>query len=108
MSLDNEEREIVEAYRSGALKPKKLSKGETTRFRDAANATLSKDKRVNIRISSSDLQELQLQALEEGLPYQTFMASILHKFLRGKLVEQADNKRGERMLGRKTPSHRSR
>lgn len=108
MILDDEEKEIVEAYRSGELKPKKLSKSATSRFRDAANATLSKDKRVNIRISSSDLQELQLQALEEGLPYQTFMASILHKFLRGKLVEQTDNKRGERMRGRKTPSRRSR
>ena len=108
MNFDDDEREIIEAYRAGTIKSKKLSKVALETFRRAAKETLAKDKRVNIRISSRNLHELQLRALEEGLPYQTFTASILHKFLSGKLVAAVDNKRKQQMLSRKTPTHRSR
>jgi predicted DNA binding CopG/RHH family protein len=50
----------------------------------AARATLKKNKRVNIRISESDLEQLQRRAFEEGIPYQTLMTSVLHKFAYGK------------------------
>jgi predicted DNA binding CopG/RHH family protein len=52
-----------------------------------ARNTLKKDKRLNIRISERDLTELQRKAVTEGLPYQTYLSSIIHKFLSGKLVE---------------------
>ncbi|MFZ1402742.1 MAG: antitoxin, partial [Anaerolineae bacterium] len=54
-----------------------------------ARATFRKDRRVNIRLTEKDLVGLQLRALEEGLPYQTLMASILHKYVVGRLVEQS-------------------
>jgi len=52
-----------------------------------ARNTLRKDKRLNIRISERDLLELQKKAVNEGLPYQTYVSSILHKFVNGNLVE---------------------
>ena len=48
-----------------------------------------KDKRVNIRLSTSDLRDIQVKALEEGIPYQTLMASILHKYVTGRLTERS-------------------
>lgn len=55
---------------------------------ESAAYTLKKDKRLNIRISSRDLLELKRQAVEEGLPYQTYIAGILHKFVNGKYIEK--------------------
>ena len=55
---------------------------------EEARATAIKDKRVNIRLSTSDLRDIQVRALEEGIPYQTLIASILHKYVTGKLTER--------------------
>lgn len=85
--LDPDELEILAAYESGRLKTV-TSKAELERMRAAARATAVKDKRVNIRLSSADLQDLQARALAEGLPYQTLIASILHKYVSGRLAEQ--------------------
>jgi predicted DNA binding CopG/RHH family protein len=81
------EEEIIASFERGEWKPVRNQKGEIARFRAAAEATLLKDKRVNIRISSRDLEGLQAKAAEEGIPYQTLMASVLHKFVSGRLVE---------------------
>lgn len=62
-------------------------KEEIARYTSIASASLAKDKRVNIRISSRDLEDIQAKAAEEGIPYQTLMASILHKYVTGRLVE---------------------
>lgn len=86
--LDREEREILEAYREGKLEPVVLSAEEIERYRNAARAVSRKDKRVNIRMSSVDLRDLQIRAMQEGVPYQTLMSSVLHKFVTGKLVER--------------------
>jgi predicted DNA binding CopG/RHH family protein len=86
MKFDEYEKEILEAEQKGQLKRKRPSKKELTAYQKAARNTLSKNRRVNIRISESDLRELQIQALHEGIPYQTFMTSILHKFISGSLV----------------------
>ena len=61
--------------------------GEVARFSAMASAALLKDKRVNIRISSRDLENIQAKAAEEAIPYQTLMASVLHKYVTGRLVE---------------------
>ena len=58
------------------------------RDREAARNTARKDRRVNIRISSQDLELLQARALREGIPYQTLMASVLHKYVHGTLGER--------------------
>ena len=81
------EREILASFERGEWKPVRDQKGEITRLKAAAEATLLKNKRVNIRISSRDLEGLQARAAEEGVPYQTLMASVLHKFVSGRLVE---------------------
>ena len=84
--LDPYELEVLEAYEAGKLKPQ-VGKAELQRLRAAARATAIKDKRVNIRLSSVDLLDIQAKALEEGMPYQTLIASVLHKYVTGKLAE---------------------
>ena len=81
------EQEILASFERGEWKPVRNQRGEIARLRAAAAATLLKNKRVNIRISSRDLEGLQARAAEEGVPYQTLMASVLHKFVSGRLVE---------------------
>jgi len=85
--VTKEEQEILDSYEKGEWVPvKNLSKRKTELIKYARN-TLKKDKRLNIRISERDLNELQRKAVSEGLPYQTYVASIIHKFLNGKLKE---------------------
>jgi predicted DNA binding CopG/RHH family protein len=86
--LDNEELEILQALEAGTLKPVKDSAQRIQSHRSAATATFKKDQRLNIRISSRDLKNLQARALEEGIPYQTLAASLLHKYVSGQLVNQ--------------------
>lgn len=78
---------ITQAYESGRLKPV-TSRLERERLKAAARATAIKDRRVNIRLSAGDLQDIQVRALAEGLPYQTLIASILHKYVTGRLEER--------------------
>ena len=85
--LDAYEAEVLEAYESGKLKPM-ATKAELARMRAAARATAIKDRRVNIRLSSGDLHDIQAKALEEGMPYQTLIASVLHKFVSGRFAER--------------------
>jgi predicted DNA binding CopG/RHH family protein len=61
---------------------------ESKRYQAAARATIRKDKRVNIRMTERDLVHFQKKAMEEGLPYQTLISSILHKFINGRMVEK--------------------
>lgn len=88
MKLDVYEQEIVDAYDKGSLKPVATTKSELARYRAAARATAIKDRRVNVRLSSPDLTDIQARALEEGVPYQTLIASVLHKYVAGRLVEK--------------------
>ena len=85
---DEEELEILQAWEAGTLKPVSGMAEQAKAHRAAADATFKKDQRLNIRISSRDLKSLQARALEEGIPYQTFAASLLHKFVNGHLVSQ--------------------
>ena len=86
--LDPYELEVLEAYEAGKLKPI-ANKAELQRMRSAARATAIKDKRVNIRLSAIDLLDIQAKALAEGMPYQTLIASVLHKYVAGKFTEKA-------------------
>lgn len=82
------ERDILQAYGRGRLKSLSPSKAELKKFRASARATFIKDRRVNIRLSSPDLMDIQARAAEEGVPYQTLISSVLHKFLTGRFVEK--------------------
>jgi len=93
--LDVEEKEILEAFENGKLKSVKNRRRELARHRKTAAATFTKASRINIRISPKDLRALQKRALVEGMPYQTLVSSILHKFVEGRIVEQPANKRLE-------------
>ena len=81
------EREILNAFEKGQLKSV-ATKAELAKFKAAARATAIKDRRVNIRLSSGDLSDIQVRALEEGVPYQTLIASVLHKYVTGRLTER--------------------
>lgn len=85
--LPQEEKELLKSYERGEWKSSKLSTGSLKKYSHYATETVLKDKRVNIRISSRLLEILQLKALEEGIPYQTLISSILHKFATGRLKE---------------------
>jgi predicted DNA binding CopG/RHH family protein len=84
---DAYEADLLAAFDKGALKSV-ATKAELSRFKAAARATAVKDKRVNIRLSSGDLQDIQVKALEQGMPYQTLIASVLHKYVTGRLAER--------------------
>jgi predicted DNA binding CopG/RHH family protein len=86
--LSEEENEILNSYEAGEWKSIGLNNKLISKYQKAASATLSKNKRINIRLNQLDLQSLQKKAFEEGLPYQTFISSLLHKFVTGKLVEK--------------------
>ena len=82
------EQYVVDAFEKGKLKPVGASKAALKKYRLAAQATFIKNRRVNIRLSSPDLMDIQARALEEGVPYQTLIASVLHKFVTGRFIER--------------------
>ncbi len=86
--LDSEEQKILESLERDEWRPVGNREKELERYQGYARETFKKDARVNIRISKKDLDSLQKKALEEGIPYQTLMASVLHKYLNGRLVEK--------------------
>jgi predicted DNA binding CopG/RHH family protein len=85
--VDNYEAEILKTFEEGRRKSV-ATKAELERLKAAARATAIKDRRVNIRLSSIDLSDIQAKALEEGVPYQTLIASVLHKYVSGRLTEK--------------------
>lgn len=84
--IDAYEHEVLAAFDGGQLKSI-ATKAELAKFKAAARTTAIKDRRVNIRLSSGDLSDIQVKALEEGVPYQTLIASVLHKYVTGRLAE---------------------
>jgi predicted DNA binding CopG/RHH family protein len=90
IELDEEESAILEAYRSGTLKRTRGAAATQKRHRAYAAAMTRKDARINIRLSTKDLRGLQKRALAEGIPYQTLIASVLHKYIEGRLRERGD------------------
>lgn len=85
--LDQEEQEILRAFEAGGLKPAKQATDTRLRHQAYAGALLRKDARINIRLPAKDLRSLQKRALAEGMPYQTLVASVLHKYVEGRLRE---------------------
>ena len=85
--LDAYELEVLKAFEKGKLKSV-ATRSELEKLKAAARATAIKDRRVNIRLSSIDLSDIQVKALEEGVPYQTLIASVLHKYVTGRLSDK--------------------
>ena len=86
--LDREEKELLDSFQREEWRSVEGREAEVARYREYARATFKKDRRVSIRISSKDLEALQKRAIEEGIPYQTLIGSILHKYAGGRLVEK--------------------
>jgi predicted DNA binding CopG/RHH family protein len=78
--LDREEQEILDAIESGKWEAVKPKKAELKHYARIAKNTFKKDQRMNIRISKADLDRIKAKAAEEGIPYQTLVASIIHKY----------------------------
>ena len=87
-NLDSEEVELLESLESDEWKSVSNLEDELLSHKNIAKNTIKKDKRVNLRMSSKDLEAIKTYAVEEGLPYQTLMSSVLHKFITGRLVDR--------------------
>jgi predicted DNA binding CopG/RHH family protein len=85
--LDRYEQGILNAYDKGALVSAHPTKAQLDALREAARATFTKNRRVNIRLSTADMMDIQARAHEEGVPYQTLIASVLHKYVSGRFCE---------------------
>ena len=86
--LDREEKELLDAVERGEWRSSRKAKRDLRRYQEYARETFRKDRRINIRISTKDLEAIQKRALEEGLPYQTLISSLLHKYAAGRLVDK--------------------
>jgi predicted DNA binding CopG/RHH family protein len=87
MKLDADEKGILKSVERGEWRSARVPKRVKSRYSSYAKATFRRDRRLNIRISTKDLEAIQKRALEEGLPYQTLIASLLHKYAAGRLRE---------------------
>ncbi len=88
IDFTKEEKEFLESYEKNEWKSVKKKGAEISRYQQIAKNTFKKDSRINIRMSSKDIHALQLKALEEGIPYQTLISSVLHKYVSGKLSDK--------------------
>jgi predicted DNA binding CopG/RHH family protein len=86
--LDKEEQELIESLEKDGWQPTKNLENWKNILSKTATNTIAKDQRMNIRISKNDLDGIKLKAIEEGLPYQTLIASIIHKYVTGRLIEK--------------------
>ena len=87
-TLDSEEKALRESFDRGEWRPVKNKAAEIARLQKFSRNTLAKNKRINIRLAERDLVGIQTRAVEEGIPYQTLISSILHKYLSGRFVER--------------------
>jgi predicted DNA binding CopG/RHH family protein len=84
--LDQEEKDLMESIEHDEWQPVKNIIEEKEKAMSAARNTLKKDKRINLRLTQKDYHQIQIKAIEEGMPYQTLISSLVHKYLRGPLV----------------------
>lgn len=89
--LNKDEQELLNAFEAGEFESV-MTDERREAVKQVAAATFKKDKRINIRLSGRDLSAIQSRALEEGVPYQTLVASILHKYVSGSLYDVSANR----------------
>ena len=85
--IDDDEREIITSLEADewiSVADADIYKAEAT---EIARSTMRKDRRMNVRISERDLRNLKVRAAEEGIPYQTLVTMVLHKYVTGQLTE---------------------
>jgi predicted DNA binding CopG/RHH family protein len=84
--LDLEEQELLATFEAGEWQSVK-EPNRLLALQSYAKAAIAKDKRITLRLSSADLEGIQARAIEEGIPYQTLISSVIHKYVTGRLVE---------------------
>jgi predicted DNA binding CopG/RHH family protein len=88
MKYDKEEKDILDAYESGEMKLSTPSKKEIESIKAIAKNTFKKDKRITIRLYDHDYKGIQKKAMEMGIPYQTLISGIIHRYIEGELVSK--------------------
>jgi predicted DNA binding CopG/RHH family protein len=86
--IDQEEKELMESIERDEWQPVKKIDQEKDKAIAAARNTLKKDKRINLRLTQKDYHQIQIKAIEEGIPYQTLISSLVHKYLNGSLASK--------------------
>ena len=88
MKYDKEEKDILNAYESGEIKLSVPSKKEIKAIKAAAENTFKKDKRITIRLYEHDYTGIQKKAMEMGIPYQTLISGLIHRYIEGELISK--------------------
>jgi len=88
MKYDEEEKEVIDAYEGGKMKLSTPSKKELEKIKATAKNTFKKDRRITIRLYDHDYKGIQKKALEMGLPYQTLISGIIHRYIEGELISK--------------------
>lgn len=86
--LDDEEKDLMQSFDQGEWESIQDEESTKSKLKALAKASVQKNKRINIRISESDLNQIRVKALEEGIPYQTLISSVLHKFASSSLEQK--------------------
>ena len=88
MKYDKEEKNIIDAYESGKIKLSTPSEKELVNIKMIAKSTFKKDKRITLRLYDHDYKGIQKKALEMGIPYQTLISGIIHRYVEGELISK--------------------
>lgn len=89
IKISKEEKEILKSFEDGEWESVKNLDVQISKYSSYARSTLKKDKRINIRLNEKDLEIIQNIAVDEGIPYQTLISSLIHKFVTGKLTDKS-------------------
>ena len=87
--IDQEEKDLMESIERDEWQPVKNIDQEKEKAIAAAQNTLKKEKRINLRLTQKDYHQIQIKAIEEGIPYQTLISSLVHKYLNGSLAPRS-------------------
>ena len=90
MKYNKEEKTIIDAYEKGTMKLSKPSKKEIEIIKATAKKTLVKNRRITIRLYDHDYQGIQKKAIEMGIPYQTLISGIVHRYIEGDLTSKTE------------------
>ena len=85
--LDSEEQEILDAFEQGQFESVADAAAQIQEAQEIARNTFNKSHRINLRLTERDYRLAHVRAIEEGMPYQTLLASVIHKYLTGRLVD---------------------
>ena len=88
MRYDKEEKAIVDAFEKGKMTLSTPTKKEIEKIKTLARKTIIKDKRITIRLYDHDYKGIQKKALEMGIPYQTLISGIIHRYIEGDLISK--------------------